>query len=829
MKANKTIRPSEHTFRKKESHLFKLLLLTILLVVFSANTIKAENPATKKGSIVGKITDKNSNSVLQYATVALYNASDSSLLNGTITNEEGVFSIENIPSGNYYLVAEYLGFESQVVNDIRIDDDQNLVEVNNIELGEISTDLDELTVVGEKRNIIIKADKKVLNVDKNLSAKGGNAVDALKVSPSITVDQDGNVLLRGSTSFKVLIDGKPTALKPSEVLKQMPAGRIENIELITNPSAKYDAEGAAGIINIVTKKGLGAGLNGLVNASAGTGDKYNGDVNLNYTNDKLNVTVGAKWKDEVQFYNMDELIQTTLNGNKRNNDIVFYREQSDNDLGANITLDYNFNSKNNISYSAEAGYTDFYVDANFKYDETIESQAGHNYVYEDISGSILADYFTNNLAYTYSFNESSNWTNSIFYSKINYFMDDQQGRYNTGSDFSTSNINPYYSMQYENTNFSSEIKAKSDFSKSLENGSKLELGGQYHKYQRYLDLQAENFDFSSNIWKSDSLFTNEFDFNEQIYSGYGNLNGEKSGITYSLGFRLEYNNRLIESFTINKKYEYKKLNYFPTLSLSKALGETNQLTFNYSRRINRPDEYFLNPFPDVSNEFQEAYENPLLRPSLTSSFELGFQKFFSKGMFSSQAYLRNTNDAYTQSTGSNEEGIMILTFDNLSVDKSFGIENMVNLQAMKWWSLNASLNLIGQSSVGTMNEQAYDRSGFTFDTRLINSFTIGKNTSAQLMAFYFHDRIANSIGSVSRFYWIDASVQHNFFNQRLSVSLVAKDIFNTNQIKFDIDRSDYRFYIHQKPEYPVIKLNISYKFNNYKNNTKTVKTKLKIQ
>lgn len=824
----KTIKRSENRFRKTETSVFNLLLLAFMFILFANSNVNAEGLEIKKGTLSGTITESGTNAPLQYAQVAIFNVTDSSMVNGTITNEEGNFKIEKIPFGQYYLVAEYIGFEKEVKNEITIDYENSAIELKNIELAEKTTEIDEVNVVGQKSNMNIRADKKVVNVDKNLSATGGTAIDALKVSPSITVDQEGKVLLRGSTSFKVLVDGKPSSLKPNEALKQMPAGRIDNIEIITNPSAKYDSEGTAGIINIITKKGMGAGTSGQINAAIGTGDKYNADMNLNYTSDKLSVTVGAKWKDNKQFYNMDEIIETIKDGNKRRNDVVFYRQQTDKDFGGNITMDYNFNSKNNLSYSAELGYADLYIDANFKYDETTENQSGHTYVYEGLNMGLMADYFTNNLSYKHSFNESSSWTNSIFYSKINYFMDNKQDRYSTDADFDYNGTTPYYSMRYENDNFSTEIRAKTDYTKTFENSSKLELGGQYHKYHRYLDLQAENFDFDSNNWQPDPIFTNEFDFNEQISSAYANLSGERNGFSYNLGLRLEYTKRLIESFTINEEYEYKKLNYFPTLSISKALGETKQLAFNYSRRIDRPDEFFLNPFPDVSNEFQEAYGNPLLRPNITDSYEFSFQKHFEKGMFSSQAFLRSTNDAYTQVIGSDEDGIMILTFDNISDDKDFGIENMLNLQALKWWSLNASLNVFGQNSKGRMNEEAFDRSAFTFDTRLINSFNIGEKTSAQLMAFYFHDRLGNSIGNVEGFYWIDASVQHNFLNDRLSVTLQAKDVFNTNQLKFDINRSDYRFYVHQKPEYPTIMLNVSYKFNNYKDNIKKVKTKLKI-
>nr|WP_319269855.1 TonB-dependent receptor [uncultured Draconibacterium sp.] len=822
----KTIKHSENRFRNHETT-FKSYFLIIAACLLTFSLASGNEAEIKKGTITGAVVESSTNAPLQYAQVALYNSADSSLVNGAISDSTGVFSLEKIPNGNYFLKAEFIGYQQKVYEDIVINGNENKIELPPINLTETTTEIDEVSVVAQKRNTSVQVDKKIVNVDNNLSATGGTAIDALKVSPSITVNQEGEVLLRGSTSFKVLIDGKPSALKPNEALKNMPAGRIENIEIITNPSVKYDAEGTAGIINIITKKGLGVGTSGQINASAGTGNKYNSDINLNYTNDKLNVTFGANWKDNKQFFNMDEIIETVVDGSKRRNDVLFYREQADKDYGANITLDYQLNSKNNIAYSADMGSTNFYVDANFKYDETFENEPKHSYVYEDLSMAILADYFTNNITYTRSWSDNKSWVNSVFYSKINYFFDNHQSRYNTDSDFDFSDVAPYYQMRYENDNFSTEFRAKTDYSAVDKNGGKFEAGAQYHKYNRYLDLNAETFDIDANSWVPDNIFTNELDFNEQVYSVYANYSSRFKGFNYSLGIRQEYTNRLIESFTLNEKYKYEKLNYFSSFSLSKDLKKGIQLALNYSSRIDRPDEYFLNPFPDISNEFQEAYGNPMLRPHITESYELSFRKMFEKGMFSSQAYHRKTDDAYTQVISSDDDGIMILTFDNISDDKEYGVENMVNWQATKWWSVNASLNIMGQSSKGTMNEEPFDRSAFTFDTRLINSFTFS-NTSAQIMAFYFHDRIGNAIGNVEAFYWVDASVQHNFFNRRLAVTLQAKDVFNTNQLKFDINGSDYRFYVHRKPEYPVILLSVSYKFNNFKNNVEKVKTKLKI-
>lgn len=814
---------------RKTLHQILQTSISLFVIVLLLNSRAfAEDSEMKKGSLSGTITENLTGTALQYAQVAIYSTNDSALVNGTITNETGHFEITKIPFGQYYMIVEFIGYEKHTQDNIQLSIETSAVELAPIGLNEKTSNLDEVNVLGQKRTTVIKADKKVLNVAKNLSASGGTAIDALKVSPSVTVNQDGDVLLRGSSNFKVLVDGKPTALKPNEALKQMPAGRIDNIEIITNPSVKYDAEGTAGIINIITKKGMGVGTSGQINATAGTGEKYNADLNLNYTNNKVNVTLGAKWKDQKEFYNMDELMETMKEGKKRSNDIDFYRLQTTKDIGINTTIDYKFNDKNELSYSADLGSADLYIDANFKYDETTEGQTGHNYVYEDLHTFLLADYLTNNLTHTFNINDNSSWTNSLFFSRINYLFCTDQARFTTLQDFNLSGVKPYYHLRFENENFSTEFKAKTDYSLKGKDGGMFETGAQYHRYNRYLDLQAEHYNFDTELWQSDQVFTNEFDFNEQIYSAYANYSSEYKGFSYTAGLRLEYTNRIIESFTINQKYQYARLNPFVNVSVSKAIGEGQQLVFNYSNRIDRPDEYFLNPFPDVSNEFQEAYGNPLLRPNITDSYELGFQKHFAKGMFSTQAFFRNTNDAYTQVIGSNNDGVMILTFDNISDDKEYGLENMVNLQATSWWSLNASLNVFGQNSKGMMNNEAFNRSAITFDTRLINSFTLGKNASAQLMAFYFHDRIGNSIGTVSRFYWIDASVQYNLFNDRMTLTLQAKDIFNTNQLKFDIDRADYRFYVHQKPEYPVIMFSMSYKFNNYKESDKSVKTKLKI-
>lgn len=816
---------------KEQLDMKKLVISLTMLFLIAFNSIAEVIPSgafeAGTSSVKGKVLDKTTGSPLEYVQVAVFNKADSSLITGSLTDSTGSFMIKKVPYGNYFITAEFMGYNKYIIKNLNLSAGNPLFVVDDILLEVNAKELGQVDVVSTTDAMSIRADKKVLNVDKNLTAKGGTAIEALKGSPSITIDQEGEVLLRGSKSFKVLVNGKPTAMKPNDALKQIPAGRIDKIELITNPSAKFDAEGTAGIINIITKKGMGAGSSALINASAGTGDKYNADINLNYSTDKFNLTIGGKWKDSKQFYDMDEILRTTNNGLVRNNDVIFYRHQTDRNLGGNLTLEYNLNDNNSISYSFDGGYTKLYIDANFKYDETLENQTNHTYVYEDLHLKLFANYFTNNLSFTHKFDNNSEWTTSGFYSHIDYYFENNQDRFYTGSDFSYQNVSPYYTLRFDNENFSTEYRLKTDYTKNLEKGGKFETGAQFHGYRRYLDLYAENYDYNNSDWVANTVFTNELDFDEKIMSAYVNFSGEKFGIDYSVGYRLEYADRLIESFTLNEKYKYQKIHPFLSASFSKKIGKSNTLALNFSSRIDRPDEYFLNPFPDVSNEYQTAYGNPLLRPNITESYEFSYQRRFEKGMFSSQAYARVTNDAYTQVIGSDENGIMVLTFDNISDDKEFGIENMVNIQAAKWYSLNASFNVMGQYSKGIMNDDNFERSAITFNARMINSFSLGKKTSAQLMAFYFHDQLGNAIGNVERFYWVDVAISRNFINDKLSVSLQAKDIFNTMHTKFDINRADYRFFVHRKPEYPVVLFNVSYKFNNYKGK-KAVKTKLKI-
>ena len=289
----------------------KKIMLIILLfanLILFANITKSNEDIIvdddKLGIIKGVILDKGTGQPMEYANVAIYNSSDSTLFTGGITNAKGEFEIRGMTYGDYYLEAKFIGFEKLAVPNVSLDKENRLFDSGEIKLNPSTLSIGSIDVVAEKAAIEYKLDKKVVNVSQVVGAAGGSAVDALATAPSVQVDIEGNVTLRGSGSFTVLIDGRPSVLSGSDALRQIPASALDNIEIITNPSAKYEPDGNSGIINLITKKNSMNGFSGIVNGSIGTRDKYRGDFTLNYRTEKWNATIGADWRDEKNYGSM---------------------------------------------------------------------------------------------------------------------------------------------------------------------------------------------------------------------------------------------------------------------------------------------------------------------------------------------------------------------------------------------------------------------------------------------------------------------------------------------------------------------------------------------
>ena len=301
------------TGSSKTKKLIVILFVLIQGIVLGNNriVINTYKEDDKTGKIKGKIIDNNTTQPLEFANIALFDKVDSTLISGTISSENGEFEMQGINFGQYYLVANYIGFNKSEVTNIIIDEINPLYVSGIIELIPATVEIGSIDVVADKSAVEFKLDKKVVNVSQVINAAGGTAVDVLENTPSVQVDIEGNVSLRGSSNFTVLIDGRPSVLSGADALRQIPASALENIEIITNPSAKYEPDGNAGIINLIMKKNAMQGVNGIVNATLGTGDKYRGDITLNYRTEKFNIllvpTGAMKQTMEILFRNVNRI------------------------------------------------------------------------------------------------------------------------------------------------------------------------------------------------------------------------------------------------------------------------------------------------------------------------------------------------------------------------------------------------------------------------------------------------------------------------------------------------------------------------------------------
>lgn len=796
----------------------KITLLLISLNLFSFNALASEIKWTISGSVV----EHQTNESIPYATVALYSKNDSTLIKGVITNDDGLFLLEKITEGNYYLKISFIGYNDLVIDTIILNENNRKIDLGEKILEPNIESLQEVTLVSKKKAIQSSVDKQVLNVSSNLSATGGTAVDALKFSPSIQTDSDGNVKLRGSSNFKVLINGKPTTLTSNEVLKQTPANMISKIEVITNPSVKYNAEGGAGIINIILKKNISSGFNGIINAMIGTKNKYSSDVNINLNKEKISYSIGFDWRDYTQtannyYYRTLQLIDT-LNYATMFQD----REMTNSNLGFRFGLDYNPNEKNNITYSFHTGYTKSEAEIEAKSTGITIPSSTNIYRKSNFEYFAKPKFFTNNIGFSRQLDTiGSNLSLNAYYSYIDYEIYNKQIIADTDPDFNS--LPEPFLQNINNDNHSDDLRIDADYTKVVSENTNLETGLSYHLYNRFLDITFANYDYDSNAWVNHPNYTDKYNFDESVYAAYFNVNSSFWGLQTSFGLRLEYMDRLLLQQRQNNRYDYDKVNVFPGISILKNLNDTNSLKFALTSRINRPDEYMMNPFPEFEDDFYISVGNPYLIPETVRNLELGYTYSKSNTMFSSNLYYRTTKDKIEQKLTVTDENKLLLMFHNDSEDRTVGLELMGNVDVTDWWTINANVNLFDYYISANIDGVKNSRTAFSWSSQLVNSFNITKTTSLQLTSFYNSETV-RSQGELSDYYFMDAALKQQFLDGKLSVSLQYKDILQSLNYQLTTETANMNLLGDFNNESPIFLFNISYKLSNYKKKTRDVET-----
>ncbi|HBH22743.1 MAG TPA: hypothetical protein DDY13_04900 [Cytophagales bacterium] len=795
-----------------------LLFLLWISIVWTSGAQAPVNVGVgaKAGKIAGKVIDSETGMPLEFANIIIYDVQDSSMVTGSMADATGTFVVENLPFGQFYAEAKFIGYDKNQVSNIKLSPGQKVVNVGVIKVAPAVSQLEEIEVTAERTQVDYRVDKKVINVSDNIAATGGNAVMALENIPSIQVDIEGNVLLRGSSNFTVFIDGKPTVLDPSEVLQQTPASSIENIEIITNPSAKYDPDGVAGIINIVLKKKREAGMNGVVNAMVGTNDKYQVDGLVNMNRGKWNFFLGLNYQDrkflgEGTGERITDLGDTSLFLNTTS-DGFFKREGESVRAG----VGYQLNDNHKLSMNLNMGNYAFGRESNEDQITTTEPTSETTYI--DNFSSFRRDgrYFNSDLTWNWDIGENQNLVTYFYYAGSTGENNDFQN-----SDFLDENGNPtgeapFRTLGFE-TSTESEYRFKTDYTHTFANQAKLEAGYQWRK-----DIEQENFTFSTwdpetNDWPVDPDIRNTSNFERDIHGFYATYASKLSFLEYMIGLRGEYTDRSLENVSIDSVYSINRMDWFPTLHLSKPIGEQIEVYTSYSRRIDRPRSWYLDPFVYQRDQFTKRAGNPALEPEYIDSYEFGVQREFEKVFVGIEGYHRITRNKITrvQSTDPTDPNVIIYSWQNLSNDKATGAELSVNYFPSKKLSFNISGNVYNYQVFGDLGEQPVDQSSTNVDGRLNATWKAAKNTRLQLNTIWMGPTVTAQ-GERQGMYGFNVSVRQDMFKNKLSATLQARDIFDTMNFEYTSNGTNFTSTSFRDRESQIIMLTLSFKINNYR-------------
>ncbi len=770
------------------------------------------------GIITGAVHDESTGEHIEYANVILFTAKDSSMVTGTITDGKGKFILSNLNPGKYYIRLQFIGYENKDISGITISRTSADVKLGDLTLKSKASALQGVEITAEKALITSNLDKKVISVDKTMALGGGTATDVMENVPSVTVDAEGNISLRGNSNITLLVDGKPASqagLAASDMLNQIPASSIENVEVITNPSVRYDPDGTTGIINIVLKKKTLQGFNGLVSLNAGTGDKYNGSLVLNYRHEKFNAFLNADGRKN----NMERSSESTRTSFGDVNNLLTQTE--DGEMHRNMSrisagFDYFIDTRNNITVSAAKrdmsfGGNSLLVNRSSQDENTLRLFNRSNESDRNI------DSYEYTLSYKHTYPQKGReFTNDIIYNENSMNSNTYIDQYNF--DVVTGYPLPDTSRQWNYASNGNKVwTVQGNYVYPMSNGSRIEAG--YKADIRDINMNYTYNNFIENDWVSNDELNNIYNYNEQIYAAYGVYANSWKKLKYQGGLRAEqvFTNSDINQFDVNNSDTTFKTDYtsfYPSVHLQYELGKNRELQLSYSRRVHRPGPWEMNPYIDYSDSLNLRTGNPQLKPEFSNSYELGIQQYFGKNSLTASVFYRNTNDVVEHITTLISEGVTLTKPFNINKEENFGVELVGNLNPAKWLRANANVSLFqaNMSALPEYNIEGSER--FSWTARLNMSFNLWKDGIFQLIGNYNSPRRTIQELDEAR-YFADASIKQDLLKKKLSMSLRLTDIFNTRKFDETVYGNDFTTVSSRRHESRVLYFGIQYQINNF--------------
>jgi outer membrane receptor for ferrienterochelin and colicins len=800
-----------------------LQYLTLLLLFFSLSNFAQQGPPNPRPKIkvTGKIVDKSTNSPLEYATITFKNLKNPKATTGGITNNKGEYDVDIFP-GLYDITLEFISFKSLTLNQKEIKETSSLGTVG-LEMD--ASQLNEVVVRSEKTTVEIKLDKKVYSVGKDLLVKGGTVSDVLDNIPSVSVSTDGIISLRGNENIRFLVDGRPSnAINISEALRQIPADAIDKVEVITNPSARYDAEGGAGILNIILKKGKTKGFNGSFIANIGHPETYGGSANINYKAEKFNIftTTGYNYRNNpgynftnTEYLNPDGSTKNYVKDNRES-------ERLGEGINSNIGLEWNIAPKtywtNTVNFRNNNGDS---------YDDVVYTYYDANQVY-----------LNSNTRDTEEGNDSKNFEYTTNFTK-NFKTDGHKlsfdGSYSKNNDNASAvivdnNVQNPGTDKTETAQEQDKTQIQTDYVQPFGKGSQFEAGYKGEFTNLINDYVVANLDSNGNLIPDPNL-SNTLEYKEYINALYTQYGFKKNKFSYLLGLRWEDSNievnQLVTSDYNTKKYN----NFFPSAFVTYDLSDETSFTLSYSKRISRPRGRFMNPFVNYASNINIFRGNPDLDPSLTDKFDFGYLKRWEKLTFSTSVYYENTTDTFTfvrLETGDFVNGIPVIlsTPINLAEEQRLGFELTLNYSPYKWWKLNGSFNLynvitngdyIYTNYLGNEVIQNFDNEAISSMSRINSRITLPYKIEWQANATYSGPQ-KTAQGEFLGIFAANTAFSKDILKEKATIALNVNDIFNSRIRKTETTiEGVINSYGEMQMRPRQIMLSFTYRFNKLKN------------
>ncbi len=793
--------------------------LTVVASLSFSSLMWAQTPSNEI-FIKGSVVEASTNQPLEYANITLISTTNPEIITGDVTDTTGNFNIPTI-AGTYNIRVEYLGYKTIEINNKEISENADL-GVFKIESD--SELLEGIVVQAKKAEVEIKLDKRIYNVGDNAIVRGGNASDVLDNIPSVEVDSDGNVSLRGNESVKVLIDGKPSGLASNvgDALKMLSSESIERVEVITNPSARYEAEGGAGIINIILKKGSNNGTNGSVSANIGDPLSYGLNANVNHRMKSVNLFANLGYSKNKTFGNS---LNDSEYFNEDGTTSQYVNEQSKNTrdrhgFNGNIGVEWNITDKltwnNGVTFRKNKGDNPRTLNYS-KFDENYNLLYKNTRLTEEDDQKETAEYNTD---FTYKFNDKGH---QLFVS----------GSISKNTDLENSDISTIDQtldiLSKEVTRATEDeqrLIARADYILPLGEGSQFEAGylGNFNDLTTSFDINTLN---NAGVLEPNNLFKSNLEYKERVNALYAQYGNKVDKFSYMVGLRWENTqidvNQLVTQDFNKKKYS----NFFPSLFLSYEFIEGENVTASYSRRVRRPRGRMLNPISNYSSSINFFMGNPDLNPSFTDAFDLGYMKRFSHQItLNTSAYFNKTNDAtqyVRRIDGVNDEGIPISISGpiNLATEYRYGLEINLNYVPFAWWRLNANANLFQVATrgnfqytdyLGEVVNQNFDNDTFTWSGRLSSKITLPGKVDWQTNVMYSGPQATaqgKRLGNVG----VNLAFSKDVLKDKGTVTLNVQDLFNSRKHMMDIDLPQARSYSEMQWRERTINLAFTYRFN----------------